>query len=168
MLPRPVSEPASKDRGEIDEGNRQHSVMPWKAHCFGQRFRWKDSCENFSDHPRRFHARQFLFQALKPVVQLVVIEAEQIEHRRVQVANLNWIFDDFVSHFIGLSMADARPHAATRQQYREGTWIRIAAYILHLLPASVFSHWCAAEFSTPNYQCVFEHASRFEVGYQCR
>jgi hypothetical protein len=43
----------------------------------------------------------------------------------------------------------------------------IAAYVLHLLPASVFSHWRASELSTPNHQRVFEQATRFEIGKQC-
>src|SRR6266513_5042270 len=102
------------------------------------------------------------------MVQLVMIESEQIEHGRMQVANLNRILDDFISHIVGFSMADAGSQSTASQPYGEGAWIVITAHILHLLTASIFSHRGAAEFSTPNHERVFEQTTRFKVGEQRR
>src|SRR5215469_15736973 len=140
------------------------AVMEGPLLC--QKLDSEHSCQNFSHHSRRLHAGQLLFQALKPKVQLVMIESEQIQRCRVQVANLNRILDDFVSHFVGLPIADAGFYSAAGQPYCEGARIMIATHILHLLPASVFSHRSAAEFSTPNQQRVFEQTTRFKVGKQ--
>src|SRR5215467_13942029 len=97
-----------------------------------------------------------------------MIESEQIEHRGVEVANLNRIFDDFISHIVGLPVADAGSYSAACKPYCECTRIVIAANILHLLPATVFSHRSAAEFSAPNHQRVFEQTTRFKIGEQRR
>src|ERR1700751_5529176 len=97
-----------------------------------------------------------------------MVESEQVEHRRVQVANLDWIFDDFVSHVVSLPVADAGFYAAAGEPDCEGAGIVIAAYILHFLSAPVFSHRSAAEFSAPNHQRVFQETARFKGGEQRR
>jgi len=71
-----VWESASQTRGEIGRESRGGSVLSGKAHCFDQNFCRENSCQNVSDHARRLHAGQLLFQALKPVVKLVMIESE--------------------------------------------------------------------------------------------
>jgi len=43
----------------------------------------------------------------------------------------------------------------------------IAADILHYLSAAIFSHWRAAELSTPHHQRVFQQTTRPEIGQQC-
>src|SRR5215469_9862685 len=142
------------------------AVMEGPLLC--QKLDSEHSCKNFAHHSRRLHAGQLLFQALKPVVQLVMIESQQIEQGCVQVANLDRIFDDFVSHIVGLPMTDAGFYSATCQPDRESARIVIATHILHLLSATVFSHRSAAEFSAPNYQRVFQQTTRFKVREQRR
>src|ERR1700676_5004748 len=45
-----------------------------------------DSCQNLSHDARRFHAGQLLFQTLKRIMELVMVKAQQVKHRRMQVA----------------------------------------------------------------------------------
>src|SRR5215472_13041917 len=119
----PVWEAASRTRVGIGRQFPRGSALSWKARCFGQKFGLEHSSENFSHHSCRLYAGQFLFQSLKSIVQLVMIEAEQIEHGRVQVANLNRILDDFVPHIVGLSIADAGFHSTAGHPDGEGAWI---------------------------------------------
>src|SRR5215471_16065402 len=130
-------------------------------------FGWKHSCENLSHHSCGLYAGELLLQSLKSEVQLMMIESEQIKHGCVKVANLNWIFDDFISHIVGLSMRDSGPYSSAGQPYCEGARIVVAAHVLHLLPAAIFSHWSAAEFSTPHDQRIFQQTTRPQIGQQC-
>src|SRR5215469_6466447 len=148
--------PASESRSEIGRGRRRGSVLSGRTHQSDENFCREHSCQNVRDNACRLYAGQLLFQALKPIVELAMIESEQIKHGRVQVANLNRIFDDFVAHIVGLPMRDAGPRSTPGQPDCEGTRIVIAAHILHLLTATIFSHGSAPEFSTPHHERVFQ------------
>src|SRR5579863_10335939 len=118
-MPRRIRKPASRTRGEMGSASPRGPVLMGTAHSSDQKFGSEHSCQNFGHHSRRLHAREFLFQALKSEVQLVVIESEQVQHRSVQIANLDRILHDFVSHFVGFPMADAGFYSATGQPYGE-------------------------------------------------
>src|SRR5262245_21154964 len=70
------------------------------------------SCQDFRNHSSRFDAGEFLLQSLKRVIKFVVIETQEIEHGRVQIAHLDRILYDFVSQFIGLAEGHSGFHTA--------------------------------------------------------
>src|ERR1043166_771973 len=52
--------------------------------------------------------------ALETIRELFVIDAEAVHHRRVQVVNVNGVFDDVVTVVVRLAVSDARLDAAAR------------------------------------------------------
>lgn len=64
---------------------------------------------------------------LEPVRQLGVVQAHQLQSRRLQVVNRNWILDDVVAHIVDSAKGIARPDAASRQPRSEGAWMIAAA-----------------------------------------
>src|SRR5580658_23057 len=103
-----------------------------RTHTFGSGL-YRDSGsfsrQDLSHHPRRFHAGQLLFQALKRIVEFVVVEAKQIKHSRMQVADFDWILHDLVSHLVGLAMSDSGLDAAAGHPNRERAWVVVPANI---------------------------------------
>ena len=61
---------------------------------------------------RSAHIRQPEIPALEFVGQLLVIDAHQVQHRRVQVVDVVDIFDGVVAQFVGAPVADAALDAA--------------------------------------------------------
>lgn len=59
------------------------------------------SGDEVMDHLGRHHSSQFLIETLKLEGQPVVIEAELVQHRRVEVADMDRIFDDVVGEVVG-------------------------------------------------------------------
>ena len=62
---------------------------------------WNSSRQNLTYDSCGFYAGELLLQALKAVVELVVVEAEEIKHGGMQIADLYWVLDDLVSHVVG-------------------------------------------------------------------
>src|SRR5258708_1676546 len=155
---------AERTRRECPEMRRPHSVMSaddlW--HCLSTSSR-SESCQNLSHHARRPYGGQFLVQALKGVIQFSMVEAQQIKHGRVQVADLDCILHDLVSHLVGLAMCHPALNPAARQPNRERAWIMVSAHILHFLTISVFAHRSPAEFSAPDDERVLQHAPFFQI-----
>ena len=52
--------------------------------------------------------------------ELFVIEAEQVQDRRLHIVNVDGIFDDVKTEFIRRTVADARLHAAAREPEASG------------------------------------------------
>ena len=96
-----------------------------------------------------------------------MIEAQNVKHGRVQIANLDWIFYDLVSHFVGLAIRHARLNAAAGHPNGESARIMIATDKLHGLTVAIFPHRGTPEFSAPDNQGIFQHAAFFQIGQQC-
>ena len=60
------------------------------------------------------HVGQAEVAAGVAVGQLGVIEAQQVQHGGVQVVEVDFVFDGVVAVVIGLAVADAGLHAASR------------------------------------------------------
>lgn len=58
-----------------------------------------------------------------------MVNAEQVQNRRVKVMNVDWIADDVVREVVGLSIGNSRPDAAAGQELSEAPGMMIAAVI---------------------------------------
>ncbi len=102
--------------------------------------------------------------ALIPVGQALVIDAEQMQYRRLQIVNVNGIRDDVVAELVGLAMRVSAFNPRTGQQISEATGMMIAA------PARArqlaLRETGAAELAAPDDQRVLEQAALLEVAHQ--
>ena len=69
------------------------------------------------DHLRRLDAGQPLVEALVPDAEPLVVEAEQVQHRGVEVADVDRVLDDVVGEVVGLAV----DRAALRCRRRPST-----------------------------------------------
>src|SRR5579863_4085934 len=122
-----------------------------------------DSCQNLSHNARRSYRGQFLIESLKGVIEFTMVEAQQIKHGRMKIADIDWILHDLVSHLIGLAVGDSALHTAARHPNRERARVMVSTHILHLLAVSVFPHRRPTEFSAPHNECVLKQTPLFEI-----
>src|SRR5262245_18263770 len=81
------------------------------------------------DHLRWFDTCQPLVQALIFHAEPLVVEAEQVQDGRVEIADVDWILDNVVYEVLGLAVDGAGPRAAARHAHREATRMVVAAVI---------------------------------------
>src|SRR5688572_4305945 len=91
-----------------------------------------------------------------------MIKPELMKDGCVQVADLDWIFDNLISDRIRGAVA-ARFDACTGEPDRERTGMMITADKLHFLATTVFAHGRAAELAAPYYERVFVKTTRFQI-----
>ena len=102
--------------------------------------------------------------ALELVGQSFVIDSQQVQHRRVQVVEMDSTGRNVVPEFIGCSMNAASPNASTCHPHGEATWMVVASEVLLDLSLAVTR---SAEFAPPNHQRLIEHTGPFQVADQC-
>src|SRR5206468_10102788 len=92
--------------------------------------------------------------------QFRVVDAQQIEHGRVQIVDVSFLLGGLVSKFIRISVSHAALDPAARKPYREAARIVIAAVdnaggcLVRRLDRG-----CAAEFGAAYHKRVFEKAA---------
>ena len=106
-------------------------------------------------------AREALFQALKLMAETVVMDAEKMQYRCMEIAHMNWVFRDVVRKIVGLAVNHPSFGTATRHPHREAARVMIAAIVL--MGKATLAVNSAAKLAAPNYQSVLKHASRLEV-----
>ena len=74
--------------------------------------------EELLDHVRRLDAGQPLVEPLVAEREALVVEAQQVQHRGVEVADVDRVLDDVVGEIVGLAVDRARP----RRRRRPSTW----------------------------------------------
>src|SRR4051812_40069163 len=84
------------------------------------------------NHMGVLHAREFVIQAAVEVGELCVIQAEQMQNRRMQVANVVAMLDRFVPQLVGSAARGASLDAAAGQPIKEAFRIVVAAAVLAL------------------------------------
>lgn len=118
--------------------------------------------ENFSQDVRFFDTRQFEIQTLEPIRKLTMVDAEQVQHGRMQVTDVHGFFDGVVSQFVRRSVAATRSYSTTCQPDGKALDVVIAsrsfAFILH--------HRCPTELTSPHDKCFVEHPALLEISDQ--
>ena len=95
------------------------------------------------------------------VGQALVVEAREVQHRRVPVVDVHHAVDGGVADFIRAAVAQAALHAAAGHPHREALGVVVAA-------VAVLRVRRAAELAAPEDERVVEHPALLEVGKQCR
>jgi hypothetical protein len=92
------------------------------------------SGEQLLDHLRLLDAGQLAVEALEAVGEALVVEAEQVQHRGVEVADVHGILDDVVGEVVGLAVDRPAFHAAAGHPHREAARVVIAPVVLVVRP----------------------------------
>src|SRR6056297_321264 len=96
--------------------------------------------------------------SLKAIGQPLVIDAEEMQHRGMQIMDVDAVFDRFVAEFIRRTEAEARLDPTACHPAGKAHDVVIASASL--------CHRRAAEFSPPDHQGLIEHAALLEVTNQ--
>ena len=86
----------------------------------------------------------------------------------MQIADLDRILHDLVSHFVRLAVCNSGLDAAAGEPDCEGAGIVISSHVLHLLAISILPHRRPAEFASPHYECILQHAALLQIRQQRR
>ena len=96
--------------------------------------------------------------------ELGVVDAEQVQHRGVQVVDVDLAVDDAVAHVIGFAVGEAAFHAAAGHPGAEAFGLMFAAvFVDRSRAAEVLAPRRAAELAGPEHQRVFEQAALLQV-----
>ena len=110
------------------------------------------------------HVRQPEIAPLESVGQLLVVDPQQLQHRRVQIVNVDGILDDVVAEVVGAADGDAGARATAGEPHREGARMVVAAEELRAVAG--FVHRRPAELAAPHDQRVVEQPALLEIGEQ--
>ncbi len=94
------------------------------------------------------------------------IETPLIQHRRVDVGDVVWIFDGVKAKLIGHAVSHAALDAAACQPTGEALRVMVTAGWCRFVAR--LSTRCAAEFGSENYERRIEKAALFEILQQPR
>jgi hypothetical protein len=90
--------------------------------------------------------------------QALVIEAEQVQNRGVQVVDVHGVFNGLIAQFVGLPIGDAQLHSATGQPDAES--------LVVISPIGVLPVGRATKLASPDHQRIIQQAQRSQVGQQ--
>src|SRR5439155_14419742 len=108
------------------------------------------------------HVRQSEIAALETEGQLCVVEAEQVQNRRLQVVDMNLVLHHCEAEFVRLAVGDAVFQAAASQEYREAIGIMVAAEDVARRRAT-FAERRAAKLAAPDDERVVEQTALAQV-----
>ena len=100
-------------------------------------------------HAGRFDAGEAEVEALRLEGEALVVDAKQVQHGGVEVADLNRVLDDVVGEVVGLALERATFHAAAGEPHREAARVMVAAVVFVREAALRVDR--ATELATPNH-----------------
>ena len=107
------------------------------------------------------NVRQTHVSSAESIRQFCVVNAEQVQHRRVQVVNLDSVFNDLITELVGRSVSDSAFHATASHPDRESVRIMVSA----IRPLSKRG---PPELALPDNQRVLKKSSLFKISQQRR
>jgi hypothetical protein len=117
--------------------------------------------QDLPDHVA-FDIRQAEVAALVVVREPLVVQAEQVKDRRLQIVDVNGIARDAEAELVGLAVCDARLDAAARHPHGVGDGVMVAAHAA--ADGGIgFDHGRATKFAAPNDKRVFQQPALLEV-----
>ena len=79
------------------------------------------------------HVGQPVVAALEFVGEAFVVNAEEVQHGRLEIVDVDFVLDGVEAEFVARAVALAGLHAATRHPHRERVGMMVAAPLLGLL-----------------------------------
>ena len=107
------------------------------------------------------HVCQPEVSPLVPVGKLLVIDAEAMQHGRVEVVDVYWLVDHVVAEIIRFAVDNTRLHTATCHPFGVATGM-VVPPVVGLRQATLAIDR-SSEFSAPDHQRVIQHAALLEV-----
>ena len=98
---------------------------------------------------------------LMSIGQPLVVDTQTMENSCIQVMNVYRIFLYVVTKVVSFSVHDTTLDTGTRHPLGIAAWMMVATVVCHSQTALTVDS--PAEFTTPNYKRVLEHASLLEV-----
>ena len=111
-----------------------------------------------------FDSRQTLIEAFEGEYKSVVVDPHLIQDGRVQIPDVNRIFCDVVTEFIGLPV-DHAPLNPTAGKPGSET-LRMVITPIVLLRQRSLAIYGTPEFSATDHERVIQHATLFQIGDQ--
>src|SRR5882762_4499811 len=113
--------------------------------------------------------RQPVIAAAVTVGQLLMVDAQEMKNRCVEVVHVDFVLDRVPAELIRRAVDDAAPDAAAGQPHGETEWMMFA-------PVRPFRGRRATEFTAPDHQSFAQQTARFQVlrseerrvGKECR
>ena len=100
--------------------------------------------------------------ALEAEREAEVIKSEEMEDGGVQIVDVEATFGGAEAEFVGGAVEVSGFEPTAGCPHGEGVDVVIASGSF-----AGFTHWCAAEFATPNHECVFEESAFPEIFDEC-
>src|SRR5256885_7757493 len=105
---------------------------------------------------------QFLFETLKLECKPFVIDAEQSEDGRIEVADMDRVFHDVIAKVVCDAVGDSGFGAAAGHPNRKATRMMVAAIVV--FREATLAVNSAAEFAAPEYERVVEESAALQIG----
>jgi len=83
--------------------------------------------------PGGLYPGQFLVEPLERKGELVVVDAEQVQHGRVQIPNVDRVLHDVVTEVIGLAVVHAAANAVARQPGGKAARVVVASVVSRVM-----------------------------------
>ena len=106
-------------------------------------------------------AGQLGLKALEVVGEPLVVDAEQVQERGLEVSDVHRVFNNVVGELVGFAMDDAALDAAARHPEAEAARVMVAAVVGRSELALGVDR--SPELAAPEDEGVFEEASLFEI-----
>ena len=106
-----------------------------------------------------FDAGEFAVEAAEGVCELFVVDAEDVEHRGVEVAEVDWVLGDVVAEVVGAPVLDAGFDAGASEPDGEAAAVVIAAGVG--VAESALAVNSTTELGKEQNQRIVEHAALF-------
>ena len=111
---------------------------------------------------------QAIVASLMAIGKAFVVDAEEVKAGGVEVVDVNFVFGDAESKFVGGTVGESALHTSTRHPDAEAFLVVVASgWRLGTGAGTVFLHHRrAAEFAAPDDEGVVEESPLFQVGEQ--
>ncbi len=109
----------------------------------------------------RHGASELLIEPLELERELVVVDAQAVKKGRIEIPYRDWILDHVIAVVIGLTIGDARTHAASCHPRGVAARMMIASVVI--LREAALTVDGTAKFTCPDHQRVIEHTALFQV-----
>ena len=111
------------------------------------------------------HVSETVIAALVAEGQLGVLDPQQVQQGRVQIVDVNRVFDDVEAELVGRPESDPRLDPAARHPHRESLRVVVASEAASERGAGL-DHGRPSEFATPDHKRVLEESALLQIHHQ--